>query len=253
MSKYFDKYLSTPPIPGRTKQKTKVWVKIDAQYYGRSFCVVLVKSENKFIYWKYFKRETFRNYLKVFVDLTSLGYKVLGVTSDWHGSLVRAVEYLYRGKIPHQRCLVHTQRRCQSLLTQKPKLEAGKQLLEIVRELNQITSQYEANIWNKWLGRWEERWGEFVNQRSSGEKENGKKTWWYTHKNLRSAFRTLKYSQDNLFLYLEYDKLCKDTNGLEGEFSHLKQKIGVHRGLKRNRKLSMIYWYVYLKNLERHN
>lgn len=251
LGKYFDEYLNTPPMPEKKVEKTNIWIKIDAQYYGRSFCIVLVKVKNKFVYWRHFKRETFSNYLKVLSDLTRLGYKVQGITSDWHGSLVGTVKYLYGGKIPHQRCLVHTQRRCQGLLTQKPKLEAGKQLLEIVRALNQISNRYESNIWSKWLERWGQRWKRFANQRSFGRKEDGSRTWWYTHKNLRAAFRTLKSSQDNLFLYLEYNELDKDTNGLEGEFSHLKQKANSHRGLKMIRKISAIYWYIYLKNLER--
>jgi hypothetical protein len=56
---------------------------------------------------------------------------------------------------------------------------------------------------------------------------------------------------DNLFMYLESEGLEKDTNGLESEFSHLKQKINAHRGLKRTRKWSAIYWYIHLVNQRR--
>lgn len=184
-------------------------------------------------------------------EISALGYNIVGVISDWHGSLVSAVKYLYP-KIPHQRCLVHTQRRCQTLLTRKPKTEAEKELLEIVRYLNKITTRNEAEIWIRWFERWEDRHSLFVKQRSYGVKENGSRTWWYTHKGVRSAYRAIKTSLNHLFLYLEYEGLDKDTNGLESEFSHLKQKINMHRGLKKTRKLAAIYWYFHLLN-ERRN
>ena len=60
---------------------------------------------------------------------------------------------------------------------------------------------------------------------------------------------TLKATRDSLFLYLDYPDLPKDTNGLEAEFSHLKQKLGAHRGMKRSRKINFIRWYFYLKSI----
>lgn len=106
-------------------------------------------------------------------------------------------------------------------------------------------------MWLNRLSFWERDFGELVKERTYGVKEDGRKTWWYTHKNLRRAYRSLKGSIDHLFLYLDYEGLEKDTNGLEGEFSHLKQKINMHRGLARNRKISATYWYCYFKHLER--
>lgn len=212
--------------------------------------MIVVKVEKEIIYWGYFVREAFQSYLVVLTELKELNYEVEGVTSDWHGSLVSAVKYMLPG-IPHQRCLVHTQRRCQGLLTRKPKTEAGVELKEIVRQINKITTKYEANIWFKWLERWEERYSELIKERSYGKKKDGRKTWWYTHRNLRRAFKTLKSSEEHLFVYLSYENLDKDTNGLESEFSHLKQKIGMHRGLRKTRKLAAISWYFYLLNQSR--
>lgn len=162
-----------------------------------------------------------------------------------------AVKQVYGSSVLHQRCLVHTQRRCQSLLTRNPQSEAGQQLLEIVRLLNKVSSEQEKNIWIKWFERLEERHGDFLKERTHGAKEDGSKTWWYTHKNIRTAYRTIRSSIDHLFLYLEHEGLDKDTNGLESEFSHLKQKIRLHRGLKRERKLAAIYWYLHFVNQRR--
>jgi hypothetical protein len=211
----------------------------------------LYKGGRNLIYWNFVLRETFAHYAYDLARITKLGYKIIGVTSDWHKSLVGAVAYLFGGKIPHQRCLVHTQRLCQSLLTQKPKTEAGINLLQIVRDLNFIRSHYEAQLWLNRLAFWERDYGYLTKERTYGLKEDGGITWWYTHKNLRRAFRTLKTTLNHLFLYLDHEGLEKDTNGLESEFSHLKQKISMHRGLKRERKVKAIYWFCHLKSSER--
>jgi len=172
---------------------------------------------------------------------------VKGITSDWHGSLNFAVDKLYPD-IPHQRCLVHLQRDSQALLTKKPETNAGIELLEIVRQINIIKNHYEKDIWLKWFNRFEKRNKEVLNQRSFGiNPQSQKLTWWYTHKNLRRVYRTIKNSLFHLFLYLDNPNLPKDTNGLESEFSHLKRKLSLHRGLKRKRKINFVRWYFYLK------
>ena len=251
LSKHFDHLLQSPPRPRRRETRTEVFIKTDAQYLSHYDCIILVKEERELIYWQHFQRETFQAYLIVFSHLQELGYDVIGVTSDWHGSIVGAVKHMYGDNIPHQRCLVHIQRRCQSLLTKNPKSEAGKQLLELVKFLNKISNKYEKQIWIKWFEGLEERHGDFITERTYGVKEDGSKTWWYTHKNVRAAYRSIRSSIDHLFLYLEHENLDKDTNGIESEFSHLKQKINVHRGLKLKRKIAAIYWYFYFVNQRR--
>lgn len=182
-----------------------------------------------------------------------MGYKILGLTSDKHGSIVSSVKTLLPD-IPHQYCLVHLQLSCQRFLTKNPKTEAGAELLEIVRYLNSITSHYEKNIWLRWLDRWENRYGEFIKERTLFKnEETGKLTWWYTHKNLRRAFRTLKTSKRNAFLYLDNPNLSKDTNGLEAEFAHLKTKLRIHTGLKRKRRTNFVKWYFYFKSKKKNN
>jgi len=176
--------------------------------------------------------------------IKELGYKILGVSSDWHGSITSASKNMIPD-VPHQRCLVHTQRFCQSLLTRHPETEAGVQLLEIVKCLNHVKNKYEKVIWIKWFERFKKRHINQINERTYAE---DKKHWWHAHKNLRRSYRTLKISINNLFLYLDYHGLSKDTNALESEFKHLKQRLSVHKGLTRKRKINFIKWYFYLKS-----
>lgn len=248
---HFRKFLNNPPTPEPLKEPKEIYLKADAKYFGRWGCLLLYKEGRNLIYWSFVRRENFFNYVYDLAQIKKLGYIVIGVTSDWHGSLVSAVNNAFKGEVPHQRCLVHTQRLCESLLTKNPKTRAGINLLELVKQLNQVRNHYEADLWTNRLTFWERDYGYLTTERTYDFKEDGSRTWWYTHKNLRRAFRTLKITLNHFFLYLDYGGLDKDTNGLESEFSHLKQKINMHRGLTRERKIKAVYWFCHFKSLER--
>jgi hypothetical protein len=144
---------------------------------------------------------------------------------------------------------VHTQRLCQALLTRKPETEAGRNLLELVGLLNSVKTPSEKGVWIAWLRRFEQRYGDFVKQRTYGINSKGKKGWWFTHRKLRRAFMTLRTSMPNLFIYLDNPNIEKDTNGLESEFSHLEDKLANRRGLKRSARINYLKWYCYLKSV----
>ena len=230
------------------KSRQPIYLKVDGTYFGRWGCLLVFKERTNIIYWDFVSRENYFNYYLSFSRLKELGYVILGVTSDWHGSLVSAVGSVFPD-IPHQRCLVHTQRLCQSLLTRKPETEAGQNLLELVSLLNSVKTPSEKGVWIAWLTRFEERYGDFVKTRTYGINKEGKKGWWFTHRNLRRAFMTLKTSLPNLFIYLDNPSIEKDTNGLESEFSHLEDKLANRRGLKRSARIDYLKWYCYLKSV----
>jgi hypothetical protein len=227
------------------KGKRTIYLKADGTYFGHWGCSTAFKTERKIIYSAFVQRETYATYSYSFCRLVELGYDIIGLTSDWHGSLVSAFKSLFPDK-PHQRCLVHTQMFGETLLTKNPETQAGRELLELVTVLNTIHNHNQKEIWLRWFVRWEHRYLTFINQRSRSS--DGTKQWWYTHTNVRKVYRSLKASLDHLFLYLDHPGLEKDTNGLEAEYKHLKQKVSVHKGLKRHRKVNFIQWYFYLKS-----
>jgi transposase-like protein len=244
----FDYFLAHKPPLQKFSQKQTIWLKVDGTYFGAWGCVLVYKAGKDILYWQFSTREYYDVYVAGLRWLMSAGYVIAGVTSDWHGSIVAAVQYLFP-TIPHQRCLVHTQRLCQALITTRPKTEAGYMLLRIVRELNYLHNYCDVRIWTNWLTLWEKRYGVLIKERTQGTKDDGTRTWWYTHRNLRRAFRTLSTSQTHLFLYLDNPGLDKDTNGLEAEFTHLKGKLGAHRGLSRKRRSGYISWYLFFKSI----
>jgi hypothetical protein len=116
-------------------------------------------------------------------------------------------------------------------ITKKPKLEAGKELRQLILLL---TKTDEASF-THWLSQWHTRWKDFLNEKTTDE-YTGK--WHYTHRRLRSAYRSLTTNLPYLFTYEKYPHLNipNTTNSLEATFGHMKDKIRCHRGLKVHRK-----------------
>jgi len=222
----------------------EIYLKADGTYFKRWGCALAFKAGEKIIFWDFVERENYFRYCSDFSQITNLGYIVKGVTSDWHGSLVAAVKTNFPA-VPHQRCLVHAKRLCRTLLTSHPETKAGQNLLELATILPHIKTEAEKLVWLKWLARFEKRYSEVLNERTYAIDH---RHWWFTHRKVRQAFRTLNTTTDHLFLFLKYPLLTSNTNCLEAEFTHLKQKLKIHNGLKRSRKVNFIRWYFYFKS-----
>jgi len=245
LRRHFDLFLSKPPAPKKLDQQKQIYLKVDGTYFRRWGCALCFKENGKIILWDFVERENYFNYCKNILKIKELGYCVIGITSDWHGSIVSCAKTLLPN-IPHQRCLVHTKRLCQTLLTKRPETQAGQDLLSLVKELTNVKTDNDKKVWILWLGRFKKRYEDLLNERTYS---SDGKHWWFTHRNIRRVFRTLDSSIDNLFLYLEYPNLSSNTNDLEAEFTHLKQKLSIHKGLKRSRRINFIKWYFYFKSI----
>lgn len=253
----FQHFLSHYPRPGdhfflaRTKLNFSGILLVDADWFGQDYCLIVYRDQgNKMpIFWRYSTGEYKEELLLDICFLVDNGYPLRGIVSDSKTAIVFTVKQVGINRkmtIPHQRCLVHVQLHCQGLLTQRPKTEAGRSLLSLVYSLNQVTNNYEKQILTTWLKRWQQRYLEIINHRTIVDFE-GKKTWWYTHKNLRRVFRTLWLNWDYLFTYLNYTFLPKDNNGTEGFFSQFDSRLNRHRGLKQSNRLGFISWLFYFR------
>lgn len=244
---YFHHFLDNPPKIHKLHHPKHINLKIDAKYFGRWGCCIVCKEASNIIFWHFCIRENYHNYIFCLSKLLELGYIIDSVTSDKHGSILSAVKSVFPN-IPHQYCMVHIQRRCQSLLTKHPETIAGKDLLNIVLHINNIYNHNDKLIFINWFIRYETRYLTFIKHRTYSKDPTTSKSWWYTHKNLRLAFNTIKSSLNNMFFYLDYPNIPKDTNGLEAEFTHLKNKLISHRGLSRKRIANFVSWYWFLKS-----
>lgn len=68
--------------------------------------------------------------------------------------------------------------------------------------------------------------------------------WWFKHWRTRSAYRSLNDNFDYLYTYKEHENMPNTTNSLDWTFSHMKQKIWLHRWLTKRRKRKLIDDYL---------
>ena len=88
---------------------------------------------------------------------------------------------------------------------------------------------------NDWLFKWEM----FLNERTTNLEM---KKSYYTHKRLRSAYRSLKNNLPWLFTWYDNIELNipNTTNAIDGHFADLKNKLRNHNGLSQKRKMKFI-------------
>jgi hypothetical protein len=209
---------------------------MDTTYFGRNFGVMVFRSHtiNRNIFWRYLPYETIRAYQESIEYLQSLGWDISGIVCDGRRGIFNAF-----GSIPIQMCQYHQIAIVTRYITRNPLLEAGKDLMRIIHKLTNV----DESDFVYYLNEWHHNWEEFLMEKSVNP-ETGK--WHYTHRRIRSAFRSLKTNLPYLFTYQKYPELGlpNTTNGLEGVFSNLKTKLRVHAGLKRNRKIKVIDQYL---------
>ena len=156
-----------------------------------------------------------------------------------------------------QRCIFHVWQNIRIKLTLNPQTEAGRELLQLAKELLKgIPTNEQASDWIQRLELWHEHYESFIRERTTRvDPQPRQRHWWYTHGRLRSAYYQLhKLAQDNqLFTYLD-DELLKQTgqpiprttNYIEGGInSQIRTLLKHHRGMNQNHQQRLVDWYLY--------
>lgn len=212
--------------PGRTV------ILMDTTYFHRTFGVMVWRDwyRKKNLQRRYLKYETIAEYKAGIVRLQEQGWTIVGIVCDGRRGLLGG----FSG-IPTQMCHFHQKQIIQRYITKNPRLEAGKELKEIMKWLS-ITDR---ENFTELLRRWHERWKEFLSEKTN-DQETGR--WHYTHKRIRSAYRSLKTNLPYLYTYLDYPdlKIPNTTNSLEGTFSHIDTMLRLHNGMKKERKIKVV-------------
>ena len=164
-------------------------------------------------------------------QLEQRGLKIKAVVIDGK----RSIRDVF-SDLPVQVCHFHQVAIVTRYLTTRPKLTASQELKVIVRTLKDTTEE----DFTLCLEQWHEKWKEFLKEKTFNPETKRR---FYTHKRLRSAYRSLITNLPFLFTYQKYPKLKipNTTNSLDGSFAHLKEKLKMHRGLKLKRKLKVIF------------
>jgi hypothetical protein len=205
---------------------------MDTTYWGKNFGVMLFKdaitNENLLKY--YVKTETNKLYLQGINDLRSKGFTILAIVCDGRRGLINSFK-----NIPVQMCQFHQVAIIRRYITMKPKLLASIELKRIVDLLKQTDKESFIGLLNEWF----EKWESFLKERTVNE-ETGKSH--FTHKRIRSAYRSLITNLPWLFTWYDYSGLCipNTTNAIDGHFANLKNKMRNHNGLSLERKMKFI-------------
>lgn len=205
---------------------------LDATFFSRSFGVVVFREAwtKKNLWWKHIRSEKIEHYAYGKRHLEANGFTIQSVVIDGR----RGVKQLF-SQIPVQMCHFHQAQIIQRYITKNPKLEASQELQKIVQTLTE-TNEY---TFTQRLEEWHEKWQDFLKEKTTHPITE---RWSYTHKRVRSAYKSLKTNLPCLFTYKQYPelKIPNTTNQLEGFFTHLKGLLNVHRGLVQKRKVKLI-------------
>jgi len=214
------------------QQARKVIILMDTTYWGRSFGVMLFKDAitKKNLLKYYVKNETNLLYRQGIRYLQSKGFVVIAIVCDGRRGLLNSFV-----DIPVQMCQFHQAAIIRRYITKKPRLQASIELNTIVRLMTKTDKEsFEGALYE-----WFNKWCDFLNERTINN-ETGKS--YYTHKRLRSAYRSLKTNLKWLFTWYDYIELNipNTTNAIESNFADLKNKLRNHNGLSLNRKKRFI-------------
>lgn len=187
-----------------------------------------ITKENLLKY--YVKIETNRKYIEGIETLKTQGFSIRAIVCDGRKGLMQSF-----GDIPVQMCQFHQAAIIRRYLTKNPKLKAAQELMEVVDLMKQTDKETFAGILHLWL----DKWTDFLNERTINTVTNKS---FYTHKRLRSAYRSLRNNLNRLFTWYEYIelKIPNTTNAIDGHFADLKNKLRNHNGLSKERKRKFI-------------
>jgi hypothetical protein len=222
-------FLNEYKAPEKTHNPRRINLVVDALYFGErtektSWCAVCFRDpkQKENLWWSFTQTETTSIYLEGKRYLECLGYHIMSVTGDGFGGLRQAFS-----NIPFQMCHVHMERIVVSGTTRKPLLEASKALLALMRLLHQ---DIDGKTFTYYLQKYLEKYQTFLNEKTinpiTGETS-------LTHEPLYKAAMSLTRFLPFLFVYKSHKDISRTTNSLEGHFSHIRDIVGVHRGITR--------------------
>lgn len=222
--------LAYPPLP---RQPTVIVA--DVTFWGRGYgvCVFRSPSLKRNLCWTEVEQETGAGYAASLKGLRERGWTIQAAVIDGRRGVARVFE---QHAIPVQFCQFHQMKTVTKYLTRKPQTDAAQELRRLACTLHETNEK----DFTAALSTWRTQYESYLNERSPAPHK--KRSWEYTHRKLRAAYRSLITNMPYLFVYQKYPDLNipNTTNSLDGMFSQLKNKLAVHRGLRRDRRFKMI-------------
>ena len=236
---------SVAPKPEQTGERYPV-ILLDGIGVGSMVCLV-ARTPDYVIGWYWAGWESSHTWEKLLEQFPA----PVVVVCDGQKGILLAIARCW-SKTQVQRCIFHVWQNIRVKLTLHPLTEAGRELLQLTKDLWKVHNLEQAAAWEQQLEAWHKRHGEFLHERTNKDtSEPGKRRWWYTHGRLRSAYYQLAklLREDQLFTHLQplTDVLIpRTTNYVEGGInSQLRTKLKLHRGMSEEHQRRLVEWYLY--------
>lgn len=191
--------------------------------------MLVFRANARNLYWRYIQSETLVEIAQGLDVLDEQGVEFKSVTLDGRRGVIKLFEARYP-KIPVQMCQFHQAQIIRRYTTNNPKLPCAIELKAVMRCLTDT----DEDVFKSLIETLYEQYEDFLKEKN----EHGQ----FKHRRLRSAFRSLRTNLPYLFAYRKFPELImpNTTNSCDGSFAHWKQKVKIHRGLKRQRRNKMI-------------
>jgi len=205
----------------------------DVSFFARGDGVLVFRSPKlkRNIRWMFVQGERPDMYREMRHALKEQGFTFEAIVLDGR----KGVREIF-SDIPVQMCHFHQTAILKRYLTSKPKLEAGQELVALGKTLSFIKEKDFIIL----LDEWREKWEDFLKEKTFSE---DRKHWHYTHKKIRSAYRSLKNNAPFLFTFQRYPErgIPNTTNSLDGFFGQMKKLLRVHNGLSEERRNRVVF------------
>lgn len=204
----------------------------DTTFWGRTYGVCVFRSWDlkRNLWWGEVDTEKVAYYWYGRKMLEAKGWVFTAAVVDGRRGLATVFK-----DIPVQVCHFHQLKTVTTYLTRRPKTGAGKELRALALTLTKTNEQ----TFTKALIAWEKKWRHFYTEKTY---ILGTNRYYFTHKNVRSAYYSLKRNLPNLFTYQKYPDLTipNTTNTIDGYFASVKKKVAAHHGLRKDRRYKLI-------------
>lgn len=201
----------------------------DATYFGRGYGLMIYRAEGRNIHWQEIESETLAVVGAGLHHLLARGWCFSSITIDGRIGVIKLITRLLPD-VPIQLCLFHQKAIVRRYLTTKPKTRCGQEL----RELTMFLGMTPEPIFLECLTDIKSRYAGFLKERN----EHGQ----FRHRRTRGALHSLTVNAPWLFTFLRHPEraIPTTTNSCDGSFSHWKNKVKIHRGLRKDRRSKMI-------------
>lgn len=228
---------------------------VDGTYF-QGWCLLVAHNGKDVIAWQWCDRESKAAWGELLKRLPAPDV----VVTDG-GAGLRAALDTYWKHTRIQRCYFHIFAVVRRHTTLNPRLEAGKEVLALTRQLMRVDDLDAAAVWMGAYASWEARWADFLKERTypkAGVQRpkwvKPSQKWWYTHISLRRVqglYRHLIRDQ-SLFTWLaeayqqdEKSTVARTTSRLEGGVNAgIKELLRRHRGMNENHARTAVEWHL---------